>query len=86
MATLKIRCSKYNEVCFTDIKPFIKNEVQVHRGKNGVLVGQTYLANGNIINLYSTDKVDVYNVSFCLAFAEDSYFGNEIQINIPDEE
>ena len=87
MKTLKIRCSKHNEVNFSDIKPFIKLAVQVHRGiDKGVLVGQTFLANGNIIKLYSNDEVEVHNVRFCLAAARDSYFCNEIQINIPDEE
>ena len=87
MKRLKIRCSKYNEVNFSDIKPFIKLAVQVHRGiDKGVLVGQTFLANGNIINLYSNDEVEVHNVRFCLAAARDSYFENEITINVPDEE
>ena len=87
MKTLKIRCSKHNEVNFSDIKPFIKLTVQVHRGiDKGVLVGQTFLANGNIINLYSNDEVEVHNVRFCLAAARDSYFANEITINVPDEE
>lgn len=87
MKTLKIRCSKYNEVNFSDIKPFIKLAVQVHRGVDkGVLVGQTFLANGNIIKLYSNDEVEVHNVRFCLAAARDSYFDNEITINVPDEE
>ena len=87
MKTLKIRCSKHNEVNFSDIKPFIKLAVQVHRGiDKGVLVGQTFLANGNIINLYSNDEVEVHNVRFCLAAARDSYFDNEITINVPDEE
>ena len=87
MKTLKIRCSKHNEVNFSDIKPFIKLAVQVHRGiDKGVLVGQTFLTNGNIINLYSNDEVEVHNVRFCLAAARDTYFGNEIQINVPDEE
>lgn len=86
MKTLKIRCSKYNEVNFSDIKPFIKLAVQVHRGiDKGVLVGQTFLANGNIINLHSNDEVEVHNVRFCLAAARDSYFDHEITINIPDE-
>lgn len=87
MKTLKIRCSKYNEVNFSDIKPFIKLAVQVHRGiDKGAIVGQTFLANGNIIKLYSNDEVEVHNVRFCLAAARDSYFSQEIQINIPDEE
>ena len=87
MKTLKIRCSKHNEVNFSDIKPFIKLAVQVHRGiDKGVLVGQTFLANGNIIKLYSNDEVEVHNVRFCLAAARDSYFDNEITINVPDEE
>ena len=87
MKTLKIRCSKYNEVNFSDIRPFIKLAVQVYRGiDKGALVGQTFLSNGNIINLYSNDEVEVHNVRFCLAAARDSYFCNEIQINIPDEE
>ena len=87
MKTLKIRCSKHNEVNFSDIKPFIKLAVQVHRGiDKGVLVGQTFLANGNIIKLYSNDEVEVHNVRFCLAAARDSYFCNEITINVPDEE
>ena len=87
MKTLKIRCSKHNEVNFSDIKPFIKLAPQVHRGiDKGVLVGQTFLANGNIINLYSNDEVEVHNVRFCLAAARDSYFCNEITINVPDEE
>lgn len=87
METLEIRCSEYNEVCFSDIKPFIKLAVQVHRGiDKGVLVGQTYLANGNIIKLYSNDEVEVHNVRFCLAAARDTYFDHEIQINVPDEE
>lgn len=87
MKTLKIRCSKYNEVNFRDIKPFIKLAVQVHRGiDKGVLVGQTFLSNGNIINLYSNDEVEVHNVRFCLAAARDSYFDSEITINVPDEE
>lgn len=87
METLEIRCSEYNEVCFSDIKPFIKLAVQVHRGiDKGVLVGQTVLADGNIINLYSNDEVEVHNVRFCLAAARDTYFDHEIQINVPDEE
>ena len=87
MKTLKIRCSKYNEVNFSDIKPFIKLAVQVHRGiDKGAIVGQTFLANGNIIKLYSNDEVEVHNVRFCLAAARDSYFNNEITINVPDEE
>ena len=87
MKTLKIRCSKHNEVNFSDIKPFIKLAVQVHRGiDKGVLVGQTFLANGNIIKLYSNDEVEVHNVRFCLAAARGSYFDNEITINVPDEE
>ena len=87
MKTLKIRCSKHNEVNFSDIKPFIKLAVQVHRGiDKGVLVGQTFLANGNIIKLYSNDEVEVHNVRFCLAAARDNYFDNEITINVPDEE
>lgn len=87
MKTLNIRCSEYNEVNFSDIKPFIKLSVQVHRGVDkGVLVGQTFLSNGNIINLYSNDEVEVHNVRFCLAAARDTYFDHEIQINIPDEE
>lgn len=87
MKTLEIRCSEYNEVCFSDIKPFIKLAVQVHRGiDKGVLVGQTVLADGNIINLYSNDEVEVHNVRFCLAAARDTYFDHEIQINVPDEE
>ena len=87
MKTLKIRCSKHNEVNFSDIRPYIKLAVQVHRGiDKGVLVGQTFLANGNIIKLYSNDEVEVHNVRFCLAAARDSYFCNEIQINVPDEE
>lgn len=84
--TMKIRCSKYNEVNFSDIRPFIKLAVQVHRGiDKGVLVGQTFLANGNIINLYSNDEVEVHNVRFCLAAARDSYFDHEITINVPNE-
>ena len=87
MKTLNIRCSEYNEVNFSDIKPFIKLSVQVHRGVDkGVLVGQTFLSNGNIINLYSNDEVEVHNVRFCIAAARDTYFDHEIQINIPDEE
>ena len=87
MKTLKIRCSKYNEVNFSDIKPFIKLAVQVHRGiDKGAIVGQTFLANGNIIKLYSNDEVEVHNVRFCLAAARDSYFDHEIIINVPDEE
>ena len=87
MKTLKIRCSKHNEVNLSDIKPFIKLAPQVHRGiDKGVLVGQTFLANGNIIKLYSNDEVEVHNVRFCLAAARDNYFDHEIQINIPDEE
>lgn len=87
MKTLNIRCSEYNEVNFSDIKPFIKLSVQVHRGVDkGALVGQTFLANGNIIKLYSNDEVEVHNVRFCLAAARDTYFDHEIQINIPDEE
>ena len=87
MKTLNIRCSEYNEVNFSDIKPFIKLSVQVHRGVDkGVLVGQTFLSNGNIIKLYSNDEVEVHNVRFCLAAARDSYFDNEITINVPDEE
>ena len=87
MKTLKIRCSKYNEVNFSDIRPFIKLAVQVHRGiDKGVLVGQTFLADGNIIKLYSNDEVEVHNVRFCLAAARDSYFDHEITINVPDEE
>ena len=61
--------------------------MQVHRGiDKGVLVGQTFLANGNIIKLYSNDEVEVHNVRFCLAAARGSYFDNEITINVPDEE
>lgn len=87
MKTLNISCSEYNEVNFSDIKPFIKLSVQVHRGVDkGVLVGQTFLSNGNIIKLYSNDEVEVHNVRFCLAAARDTYFDHEIQINIPDEE
>ena len=87
MKTLKIRCSKHNEVNFSDIKPFIKLAVQVHRGiDKGAIVGQTFLANGNIIKLYSNDEVEVHNVRFCLAAARNSYFGNEITINVPDKE
>ena len=87
MKTLKIRCSKHNEVNFSDIRPYIKLAVQVHRGiDKGALVGQTFLANGNIIKLYSNDEIEVHNVRFCLAAARDSYFCNEIQINVPDEE
>lgn len=87
METLEIRCSEYNEVCFSDIKPFIKLAVQVHRGiDKGVLIGQTVLADGNIIKLYSNDEVEVHNVRFCLAAARDTYFDHEIQINVPDEE
>ena len=59
MKTLKIRCSKHNEVNFSDIRPFIKLAIQVHRGiDKGVLVGQTFLADGNIIKLYSNDEVE----------------------------
>ena len=87
MKTLNIRCSEYNEVNFSDIKPFIKLSVQVHRGVDkGVLVGQTFLSNGNIINLYSNDEVEVHNVRFCLAAARDTYFDHELTINVPDEE
>ena len=87
MKTLKIRCSKHNEVNLSDIKPLIKLAPQVHRGiDKGVLVGQTFLANGNIIKLYSNDEVEVHNVRFCLAAARDNYFDHEIQTNIPDEE
>ena len=87
MKTLKIRCSKYNEVNFSDLRPFIKLAVQVYRGiDKGALVGQTFLKDGTIINLYSNDEVEVHNVRFCLAAARDSYFSQEIQINIPDEE
>ena len=87
MKTLNIRCSEYNEVNFSDIKPFIKLSVQVHRGiDKGALVGQTFLSNGNIIKLYSNDEVEVHNVRFCLAAARGTYFDHEIQINIPDEE
>ena len=87
MKTLKIRCSKHNEVNFSDIRPYIKLAVQVHRGiDKGILVGQTLLTNGNIINLYSNDEIEVHNVRFCLAAARDNYFDNEITINVPDEE
>ena len=87
MKTLKIRCSKHNEVNFSDIRPYIKLAVQVHRGiDKGAIVGQTFLANGNIIKLYSNDEVEVHNVRFCLAAARGSYFDNEITINVPDEE
>lgn len=87
MKTLKIRCSKYNEVNFSDIKPYIKLAVQVHRGiDKGALVGQTFLSDGNIINLYSNDEVEVHNVRFCLAAARDNYFDHEITINVSDEE
>ena len=87
MKTLKIRCSKHNEVNFSDIRPYIKLAPQVHRGiDKGALVGQTFLANGNIIKLYSNDEVEVHNVRFCLAVARGSYFDNEITINVPDEE
>lgn len=87
MKTLKIRCSKYNEVNFSDIRPFIKLAVQVHRGiDKGALVGQTILDNGSILNLYSNDEVEVHNVRFCLAAASDSYFDHELTINVPVEE
>lgn len=83
-----MKCSKYNEVKFEDIKPYIKRENQIHRGdtENSARIGEIRLTDENLINIFACDEVSIYNVRFCLASAKDSYFDHEIQINIPDED
>lgn len=79
---MKINCSKYNEVRLQDVNEYLTNCNQFRR--NCFRVGR-YLGSVMIdkisFPLYAGDEVLIHNVSFSLAYGEDSYFDCELEIN-----
>lgn len=79
---ITIKCSKYNEVNFKDVKHLINNLAQIIKSniQNGEFLDDIIIS-GYTIRVYSDDEIIINNVRLPLAKAPDSYFDKELYIN-----
>ena len=79
---MKIKCSKYNEVCLKDVKDFISKPCQIRKSyyNNGVFLGSVII-DGVSYLLHAGDDVCINNVWLSLAYGDFSYFDCVLDIN-----